>query len=41
MVVAVIALAVSAGLATLGGEIRGVIETIAARVPGIAGSDGG
>lgn len=33
--VAVIVLAVSAGLAVLGGDLRGVIETIAARVPAV------
>ena len=36
MVVAVIALAVSAGLALLGDEIRRVIESMAGRVSGIA-----
>ena len=41
MVVGVIALAVSAGLALLGDEIRGAIESIAGRVSGIATPDEG
>ena len=41
MVVAVIALAVSAGLAVLGDEIRGAIESIAGRISGIAIPDEG
>ena len=35
MVVAVVTLAVMAGLAVVGDEIRGAIESIADRVPGI------
>ena len=41
MVVAVIALAVSADPTLLGDEIRGAIESIADRVSGIAAPNGG
>ena len=41
MVVAVIALAVSADPTLLGDEIRGAIESIAGRVSGIAAPNGG